>query len=279
MAGYNADKERMKASTVTDNDIIDLNIGGQKLTTKRSTLCQVENSLLATMFSGRWDESLERDQDGVVFLDYNPQFFVSILDYLRATRIAAPGTRIPWPKVPDDQLKYFNILLQYLGLSPKELVGQHSPEVTVQEGGTVAVKGPNGGNKYILGENVYEQGVVKLKLKLESFRNNEWMFVGLVKGDVVPTNNDSYGWRGSYRWGLGRCGQIWKDGSRKYETALNFLTKQGDTVELVLDCDAAKLSLHLVTGEQFHIEIPKSQTRRLNVNFLGSNDKIRIMNE
>ena len=41
----NAEKQKMKAVEV--NDIIHLNVGGYKLTTKRSTLCQVEGSLLA----------------------------------------------------------------------------------------------------------------------------------------------------------------------------------------------------------------------------------------
>ena len=53
---YNAEKQRMKAVEVSDNDIIELNVGGHKLTTKRSTLCQVEGSLLASMFSGRWEQ-------------------------------------------------------------------------------------------------------------------------------------------------------------------------------------------------------------------------------
>ena len=270
----------MEASTVNGNDIIHLNVGGQKLTTKRSTLCQVENSLLATMFSGRWEESLERDQDGVVFLDYNPQYFVLILDYLRATKIAAPGTRIPWPKVADDQSKYFNILLQYLGLSPKEYVGQHSSGVIVQESETVAVKGPDRTPANIVGENVYQHGIVKVRLKIESFQNNpHWIFVGMVKEDVAPPNNYSYRCYGSYGWQLGRCGQIWKCGINTAETTLNNVTKQGDTVDLVLDCEAAKLSLHLANSQQFHIEIPKSQTWRLIVNLLGSNDKIRIINE
>ena len=57
---YQAEKQRMKAADVSDDDIIHLNIGGQKLTTARSTLCQVEGSLLATMFSGRWEDSLKR---------------------------------------------------------------------------------------------------------------------------------------------------------------------------------------------------------------------------
>ena len=285
---YNAEKERMKALTVNDNDIIHLNIGGQKLTTKRSTLCQVENSLLATMFSGRWEESLERDQDGAVFLDFNPQYFVLILDYLREKKIAQPEKPIPLPKVSDDELERFNNLLQYLGLNdeivpkqitPSEKFGQHSSGVTVQESGTVAVKGPEKDFRYILGENLYQRGIVNLKLKLESFQSNSCMFVGMVKGDVIPPNNLSCGWRGSYGWGLGRSGQIWKDGSGTYETTLNNVTIQGDTVDLVLDCDAAKLSLHLSDRPQFHIEIPKSQTWRLNVSLYGRNDKIRIMNE
>jgi archaellin len=77
----------------------------------------------------------------------------------------------------------------------------------------------------------------------------------------------------------GSHGQVRKDGSHTVDNALENLTKQGDTVELVLDCDAAKLSLHLPTGQQFHIEIPKSQTWRLNVYLYRANDRLRITNE
>jgi hypothetical protein len=105
------------------------------------------------------------------------------------------------------------------------------------------------------------------------------MLVGTVKADVVPPNNNSFSWPDSYGWGLGQLGQVWKDGSGTNDSTVSNLTKQGDTVELVLDCDAAKLSLHLPTGQQFHIDIPKSQTWRLNVNMLNANDRLRIMNE
>ena len=284
---YNAEKQRMKAVEVSDNDIIHLNVGGHKLTTKRSTLCQVEGSLLASMFSGRWEDSLERDQDGAIFFDFNPQYFLVILDYLRAKKIATPENPAPLPKVAEDQAKNFNNLLEYLGLSdeivpaenvPSEKFNQHSSTVvTLQEGGTVAVHGPNIEHGYVLGENVHQQGIVRFRLKVESLKNNNWMFVGTVKADVVPPNNNSYSWCGEYGWALGSSGQVWKDGSCTYDNALSNVTKQGDTVELVLDCDAAKLSLHLPTGQQFHIEIPKSQTWRLNVNLHGANDKVRII--
>ena len=286
---YNAEKQRMKAVEVSDNVIIELNVGGHKLTTKRSTLCQVEGSLLASMFSGRWEDSLERDKDGAIFFDFNPQYFLVILDYLRAKKIATPENPAPLPKVPEEQAKSFNNLLEYLGLSdeivpaekvPSEKFNRHSSNVvTLQEGGTVAVHGPNVEHSYVLGENIYQQGIVLLKMKLESFQDNYFMFVGIAKADVVPRDNTSQTWPGSYGWGVGQFGQVWKDRSRTVDNALRNVTKQGDTVELVLDCDAAKLSLHLPTGQQFDIEIPNLQTWRLNVNMLNANDRLRIMNE
>ena len=286
---YNAEKQRMKAVEVSDNDIIHLNVGGHKLTTKRSTLCQVEGSLLASMFSGRWEDSLERDQDGAIFFDFNPQYFVVILDYLRTKKIATPENPAPLPKVSEDQAESFNILLEYFGLSdeivlaekvPREKFNQHSSNgVTLQEGGTVAVHGPNYGHSYVLGENVHQQGIVHFKMKLESFQDNYFMFLGIAKADVVPPSNNSYLWPGSYGWSLGKHGGVWKEGSGTTDNALKNLTKQGDTVELVLDCDAAKLSLHLPTGQQFHIEIPKSQTWRLNVDLSAANDKVRIIHD
>jgi hypothetical protein len=106
------------------------------------------------------------------------------------------------------------------------------------------------------------------------------MLVGIAKADVVPPDNDSYSWPGSCGWTLGMYGQVVKDGSyTNDDDALRNVTKQGDTVELVLDCDAAKLSLHLSTGQHFHIEIPKSQTWRLNVFLTGANDKVGIIHD
>ena len=285
---YESEKLRMKGVEVSDDDIINLNVGGEKITTKRSTLCQVQGSLLASMFSGRWEKSLARDENGRIFFDFNPQYFVFILDYLRAKKISTPENPAPLPKVPEEQVKNFNNLVEYLGLSdeiipadivPDDKFNLHSSGVTLIEGGKVAVHDSNAGHKYVLGENIYREGVVKLKLKIESFQNNHWMLVAMVKGDVVPNGNNSYGWTGSYGWALGNTGQVHKEGSSSNDNTLTNLTKQGDTVELVLDFDAAKLSLHLPSGQQFHLVLPKSQTWRLHVNLYGANDKIRIVKE
>ncbi len=291
---FNEEKQKMKAFAVSDDDIIRLNVGGKKFTTTRCTLCQVEGSLLATMFSGRWEDGVKRDEDGAVFFDFNPKHFGYILEYLRTKKIATAEDPAELPKVPRDEAKNFNTLVEYLQLSdeiavpveivppeivPSEKFNLHAPKITLQEDGKVAVHGPHQSPEYALGEKTYERGIARLRLKIESFQNNHWMFVGIVKGDVLLQNQrSSYAWPGSYGWALGGTGQVHKMGSYTIDNSLGNLSKEGDTVELVLDCDTAKLSLHLPTGRQFHIDLPKSQTWRLNVNLNGANDKIRILN-
>jgi hypothetical protein len=101
--------------------------------------------------------------------------------------------------------------------------------------------------------------------------------VAILKADVVPQSGSSFTSPGCNGWFLGTANPgVIKNGSHTINNTFN-VTKQGDTVELVLDCDAGKLSLHLPTGQQSHIEIPKSQSWRLHVNLHGANDKIRIV--
>ncbi len=72
-----------KYGSVSD-DIIELNIGGQKMTTLRSTLTAIPNSKLALMFSkNNTKNMLPIDKHGAVFFDYNPLYFNYLLDQLR----------------------------------------------------------------------------------------------------------------------------------------------------------------------------------------------------
>ena len=224
-----------------------------------------------------------------MFFDVNPQYFGYILDYLRAKKIATPENPAPLPEVPQNQEKNFSNLVEYLGLS-KEIVpteikteklsekfNSHSRGISIQEDGKVAVHDSSGGHKYVLGENVYQNGIILFKLKLESFQNNYWIKVAILKADVVQQSDNSFFSPGCNGWylGTGNPGVI-KNRSDTSNNTFN-ATKQGDTVELVLDCDEGKLSLHLPTGQQSHIEIPKSQSWKLHVNLCGANDKIRIV--
>ena len=292
---YNAEKQRIEAVNVNDDDLIDLNVGGTKLTTTRSTLCQVQDSLLATMFSGRWEDNIKRDKDGAVFFDFNLHHFILILDYLRVKKIETPDNAPSLPKVPEDQSESFRSLLQYLGLSneisassettPSEKFNSCSSGVTLKEGGQVAVHNQTAAHEYVLGANLYSQGSVNLKLKLESFQNNKWMFVGVTKASIsqsLASGSDRalYQWSGSYGWSLGFFGGgVWKNGSYTMDLTLRNVSKQGDTVNLVLECEAGILSLHLPTGQKFNIDIPKAETWRLNVTLLSPGDRLRILKD
>ena len=288
---FNAERQIMKEIEVNNDDIIQLNVGGQKFTTTRFTLRQVNGSLLDIMFSRNWTHGLKRDQDGAIVLDFNPEHFGWILNYLRAKKISTPEISPVFPKVPKDEIKNANILLKYLGLSdeivlirPVEVIKDErfymrsSKVDSLQENGIIAVHGSTLGHAYVLGENVYQRGTISFKLKLEFFRINHWILVGIVKADVVPKSPYSYTWRGTYGWSLGKDGQLFEDGSYKGPGhPWTNLSKQGDTVELVLDCDGGKLSLHLPTGQQYHIVIPKFQSWRLLVGLYSTNSKIRIV--
>jgi len=62
----------MEKSPPSASPFIDLNVGGEKMSTSRATLTLVEGTSLATMFSGKSDDKLTKDADGYIFLDYDP---------------------------------------------------------------------------------------------------------------------------------------------------------------------------------------------------------------
>ena len=275
---FNAEKRIMKEIEVNNDDIIQLNVGGLKFTTTRFTLRQVNGSLLDTMFSRNWTHGLKRDQDGAIVLDFNPEHFGWILNYLRAKKISTPEKFPVFSKVPKDEVNNLNILLKHLGLIVDRFYMRGS-RIILQDNGMVAVHDSTDDYSFVLGNNVYKRAVIRFKLNLESFKNNRFIFVGIVKADVEPKDPRlSYDWNGAYGWSLGNSGQWYKDGLLKGSGhSWKNLLKQGDTVELVLDCDGGKLSLHLPTGQQYHIVIPKSQSWRLLVGLYEVKDKIRIV--
>lgn len=98
-------------------DILELNVGGQeRCAVKRKTLCYKSDSMLASMFSGRWDNTLEKDNDGNVFIDSSPDLFLLLLDFLRRKSIEDPADRAEEPQVPHGRLRAFYQLLRYYGL-------------------------------------------------------------------------------------------------------------------------------------------------------------------
>ena len=272
------------------DDVIELNVGGQTMATKRSTLCQVEGSLLSSMFSGRWDDSMSRDKDGRIFLDFDPTYFAFILVYLRAKKISAADKPATLPKVPSNQVNNYRKLIEYLGLAdemfPKltESFTDHSPEIKLEENGAVAAyyaqkysagfysfyySQPN--NAFVFGQNIYERGVTRLKLKVECPDFIGTISVGMLRGDVTPDLLQYYksafqGWEIQQNLGFQKVS--YTGGECSYLNSKQ-CPKLEYTIELILDCEKSILYLKGPDGNIVELKLPEWNTWRLLVKLMG----------
>jgi len=73
---------------VSDDDLIEINAGGKIIAARRGVLCQLKGTKLEALFSGRWEQKLQRDSSGRIFLDVNPKAFQAIVDWLNVLAIS-----------------------------------------------------------------------------------------------------------------------------------------------------------------------------------------------
>lgn len=131
-------------------DVLHLNVGGKRLDVLRRTLCSVENSMLATKFSGRWEDSLDKDRDGNIFIDQEYSLFKVMVDYLRKKEMETDLYPAPPPKFDSDTSKQdFYRMLSYYGmlyaiyplkLRPNEKYPPESAMVTTSADGTTVIE-------------------------------------------------------------------------------------------------------------------------------------------
>jgi hypothetical protein len=109
-------KDLKQVQRLTDvTDLVRLNVGGERIVTRRRILTKIPNSTLDRLFNLTSQYQLHPDYDGSYFLDYNPVLFSHLLDQLRTLKKnTTPVFRPP----PSSVLtKPFNKMLRELGLS------------------------------------------------------------------------------------------------------------------------------------------------------------------
>ena len=106
------------------SDVIHLNVGGTKFVTLRRTLTSVPGSMLASKFSGRWDDNMEKDKDGNFLIDQQYSLFSPMLIYLRnkANSNGDPKYPIESPHGYSDfgtglELNDFYRMVEYYGMT------------------------------------------------------------------------------------------------------------------------------------------------------------------
>mmetsp|Transcript_23745 Transcript_23745/g.55377 ORF Transcript_23745/g.55377 Transcript_23745/m.55377 type:complete len:374 (-) Transcript_23745:103-1224(-) len=128
---FEAEKSAMMKPGVGLNDIIGLNFGGERVVkVKRSLLLQFEESMLARMFSGRHEDSLDRDESGNVFFDYSPNIMLPLIEFLRLHRDLPPEApdRLTPPEIAARDKTAWDAMTEFMGL--KEILS--SPQCAVR---------------------------------------------------------------------------------------------------------------------------------------------------
>jgi hypothetical protein len=103
----------------SDEDLVEVNAGGEIVVAKRSTLTQIQGSEFEAIFSGRWDKKLLRDSHGRIFLDVNPTCFRAIVDHLNEMLISSEDSPPSPPNVDDEHKHILQHQLELFGIVPK----------------------------------------------------------------------------------------------------------------------------------------------------------------
>lgn len=105
------------------SDVLSINVGGTLVSVLRKTITAVPGSMLATQFSGRWDDNIVKDGNGNFFIDQPFELFGPIIDHLRKKRCHtafAPPLKSPEVKhFGGDIDKYLDFLrvVEYYGMA------------------------------------------------------------------------------------------------------------------------------------------------------------------
>jgi hypothetical protein len=88
------------------DEVIKLNVGGDKFTTSKQTLRSIPETFFTSLLSGRIP--LLRDGDGSIFIDRDPKLFQVILNFLRTKEL---DTR-------DVDLRLLRLEAEFYGVQP-----------------------------------------------------------------------------------------------------------------------------------------------------------------
>lgn len=106
-------RERMSVLWPDAADTMEINCSGKLFSLAKSALCSIEGSYLNHMFSDAFVQNIPRDADGRYFLDFNPECFALVVQYLQARRLRQDA--VP-PPVPPEQQQNMDLLAETLKL-------------------------------------------------------------------------------------------------------------------------------------------------------------------
>ena len=244
------------------------------------------------MFSGRWEQCLDYDDKGQVFLDFDPYSFQQILSYLRSCNICSSATgTIPLPEIEHGKRKMFTDLVKYLSLeeymgmgclSLAKFVRAHPAVQILEEGQRAKLSVENDKYNSVVAELLdQEVGFWKVKIHQAKSYASDWIFLGI--GQNINTSDNSTGnYSASSSYGWSSYGQMFVGGAHTDPRTDSSQVKwrNVDWILLKLDLQANRLSM-LASGlaSPCHITIqPAGQiTYDFHVIFYNVGDEVEML--
>jgi len=236
------DEERKKIIHALELKKVRLNVGGKSFTTSLSTLTSTP-SMLATMFSGKFD--ISKDDEGEFFVDRDGTHFGYILNFLRDGDVDLPDDPLVL-KALTREVEYYNIISLLDLLKPQPQfenqdwtfdVNVHSQNIALSNNNQTATHvGFNSVHCFVVGEKCYTTGKYAWTCQIDRLFNNHWMLIGIAEGKMMSdfsySDPSCFGIAGGNQFYVGgNCNQSPTD------------MKQGDTIHVLLDCDARILKV------------------------------------
>jgi hypothetical protein len=275
--------------SIEDDPIILLNIGGRHMSTRRSTLTCIPDTVLDLACTDPWSETITHDNDGRLFFDFDPNLFEYLLNQLRDW---SPSRKVfELPRNEFDRQR-FRLLCAQLNFNPDLIDGIHRYEKFNKLCGHIIFDEKSfaarhtGSYQYAecRGVNVYSSGINRIILLLKHQELDKYnTFIGIIWSGAPMQersfeSSTAYGWGGRKRVYLkGIRSSIEGYGGYDSDICTN------DTIELTLNCQLNFISLfNHRTRKVYEIPIDTREgcpfPWQLHINLYAPNDRIKITN-
>lgn len=275
-------------TSITDDPILHLNVGGKYFSTRQSTLTNIPNTVLALICTTPWSDSIVRDDDGRIFLDFDPNLFEYLLNQLRDWSSMKKVFDLPHDQYLRQRFRSLCAQLNFNselidGIYRHDKFNQLSPQILLEDKGYLAIHAGEYRHAECRGVNVYSSGINRIVLILKHHEMEKFnTFIGIIWA-ATPMQERSFESSTAYGW-AGRKHVYFKgipsntDGYGGYDSDMCV----NDTIELTLNCQLHFISLfNYRTRKMYEIPVDIHEgcpfPWQLHINLCTPNDQMKIL--
>jgi hypothetical protein len=275
--------------SIDDDPLVLFNIGGTPMTTRRSTLTRIPNTVLALACTSPWSEQITRDNDGRVFFDCDPKLFQYLLNQLRDW--SSTRKVFDLPKDEYERERFRSLCLQFHfdlhlinGIYRHEKFTKVCGHIILDEKGFTARHAGSYRFAECRGMNVYSSGINRIALTLHHQTIDKYnTFIGIIWSGT-PMQEKSFELPTAYGWGGQK--QVFLKGvpapMQGYGGYDSDICTQ-DNVDLTLNCQLGLISLfNHRTRKLYEIQVDLKEgcplPWQLHINLFGPDDCVKINN-